>query len=110
MSDLFARAMSKADAFAEAKAAIGWMRETYPFLHDILAGCRGSNGGVDRSPGSVRLFTNGGELKAEVTGMEWVMRGYLVIPKGDLTMALIEKELAEGRIGWSAKTERKPTY
>jgi hypothetical protein len=110
MSDLFARAMTKGDVFVEASNAVGWMKDVYPFLHQVLAGNHGSNGAVDRHPGSVRLFTNGGELKAEVTGMDWVMRGYLVIPKGFLTVELIEKELAEGRVGWSAKTERKPTY
>lgn len=106
MSDLFARAMSKGDPHEEAEKAIGWMKSTLPYLHDVLAGCRPTPTTPARLPGSVRLFSNGGELKAEVTGAEWVMRGYLLIPHGILTVEAIEGELAAGRIGWSAKTER----
>jgi len=115
MSDLFARAMTKGDPWEESRKAVGWMRETYPFLHDVLVGSPPSVTLAQRLPGSVRMFTNGGELKAEITGAEWVMRGYLVLPRGVLTIEAIEKELSEGKIGWSAKTEqtnslRKPSY
>jgi len=110
MSDLFSRAMEKSDGIAEAQKACSKIKEKFPYLHDILAGFRGTNGKSDRNPGSVRIFSNGGELKAEVTGKEWVMRGYLLLPEGNLSFENIEAELAAGKIGWSANTERKIPY
>jgi len=115
MSDLFARAMMKGDPFAEAKKAVGHLKERFPMIHDVLAGYTASNGVVDRMPGSIRLFTNGGALKVEVTGQDWLMKGYLVIPQGLLTFEAIEAELAAGNIGWTAKHEQpnsktKPPY
>ena len=106
MPDMFSRAMSKDDPFDQARAAIEWMKLVYPCLHDVLAGYRSNGTGIDRLPGSLRLFTNGGELKAELTGPDWLMRGYLVVPKGLLTIEAIEEEIKAQRIGWSVKTER----
>lgn len=106
MSDLFSRAMSKGDPYEEASKAVSELKSAFPYLHDVLAGSKANGSGVDRLPGSLRLFTNGGELKAEITGQEWIMRGYLLIPKGLLTFEAIEAELAAGRIGWTVKTER----
>lgn len=106
MSDLFGRAMVKGDPYAEAKKAVGHLKDRFPMIHDVLAGYSASNGVVNRMPGSIRIFTNGGFLKAEVTGQEWLMKGYLVLPHGLLSFEEIETELAAGNIGWSAKTER----
>jgi len=110
MSDLFSRVMEKGDTIAEAQAACVKIKEKFPYLHDILAGFRGTNGKSDRNPGSVRIFTNGGEIKAEVTGREWVMRGYLILPEKNLSFEAIEAELAAGKIGWATNTERKLPY
>jgi hypothetical protein len=106
MSDLFRRAMERGDAYAEAGKAVSEIKSRFPYLHDLLAGCRKTGDGVDRLPGSLRIFCNGGEIKGEVTGPEWIMRGYLIVPQGVLSFEAIESELAAGRIGWSVKTER----
>jgi hypothetical protein len=110
MADLFARAMSKGDTYEEAAKACDWLKEGYPYLHDVLCGHKPSKDGVPRLPGSVRIFTNGGELKCEITGQEWLMRGYLVLPPGVLTIEAIEDQLKSGQIGWAVKTERKASY
>lgn len=115
MSDLLSRAMSKGDPWDEASKAVGWLKENFPFLHQVLAGQREKEKVVAALPGSVRLFSNGGELKAEITGPEWVMKGYLVLPKEVTILENLEKELADGRIGWTVKTDKvnslgKPTY
>lgn len=110
MGSLFDKAMGGGDLYEEAYKVCTKFREEFPQLADIIGGSKGKSGVVDRSPGSVRLFANGGELKAEITGTEWVMRGYLVIPQGVPCFISIEKELAAGRIGWGTKTERKNRY
>lgn len=106
MSDLLTRAMSSADPWDEAAKAISWLEKPFPNLHSLLAGRREKDKVMAVLPGSVRLFSNGGELKAEFTGPEWIMKGYLVLPKEVTILESIETELSEGRIGWSVKGER----
>lgn len=106
MSDLLSRAMSSADPWDEAAKAISWLETPFPNLHSLLAGRREKDKVMAVLPGSVRLFSNGGELKAEFTGPEWIMKGYLVLPKEVTVLESIEIELAAGRIGWSVKGER----
>lgn len=115
MSDLFSRAMEKEDSFEQAAMAVKGIKKQFPYLHDVLAGARANGSGVDRSPGSLRLFTNAGTLKAEISGREWIMRGYLVLPEGVLSIEAIEETLKSGKIGWSVASEprdssKKPTY
>lgn len=106
MSDLLNRAMSSADPWQEAAKAISWLEREFPNLHTLMSGRPEKEKQVAVLPGSVRLFTNGGELKAEFTGPEWIMKGYLVLPKEVTILENMEKELAAGRIGWSVKGER----
>lgn len=109
MSGFLERAMLKRDSFVEGRQACLWFRESHPALYEVLAGQDGKDGGTARMPGGVRLFSNNGELKAEITGQDWVMRGYLIVPKGLLTFEALEAELAAGRIGWSPKSEQTST-
>lgn len=115
MSDLLSRAMAKVDPWDEADKAISWLKSEFPHLHQLLAGRREKEKEVAVLPGSVRLFSNGGEFKAEFTGPEWIMKGYLVLPKDFNVIENMEKELAAGKIGWSVKGEKtdslkKPSY
>lgn len=107
MGDLFRRATEKGDIFEEAEMAVRTLKTEFPHLHDLLCGKKGNGTTADRLPGSLRLFTNGGELKAEITGPEWVMKGYLIVPKEDMSFRAIEEQLSSGKIGWSVKTDRK---
>lgn len=115
MSDLFSRAMEKEDTFEQAELAVRTIKSQFPYLHDVLAGSRANGSGVARAPGSLRLFTNAGALKAEISGRDWIMRGYLVLPEGVLSIEAIEETLKSGKIGWSVASEprdssRKPAY
>lgn len=115
MADFLSRATVKGDPWSEAEVAAKFLMGNYPCLYKVLVGDRPSGQDLGRLPGSVRLFTNGGEFKAVIQGKEWLFDGYLLVPKQDNIIAGIEEELKNGRIGWSvasgqANSSKKPTY
>lgn len=115
MADFLSRATVKGDPWTEAETAVKHLIGNYPCLYKVLVGDRPSAADLGRLPGSVRLFTNGGEFKAVIQGREWLFDGYLIIPKEDNIVQGIEEELKAGRIGWSVASEqknssKKPTY
>jgi len=107
MSNLFDEAMSDADIYAEARASVEHLRELCPTLADLLGGTKGKSGVVDRSPGSVRLFSNGGRLKLEITGIDWVRKGYLLVPSEFKHFSHIESMLVNEKISWTKKAAQK---
>lgn len=107
MASIFDEAMADGDMFEEARASVEHLRENCPLLADLLGGTKGKAGVVDRSPGSVRLFSNGGVLKMEISGIEWTRVGYLVVPKEIKHFSHTEALLESAKISWSKKRERK---
>jgi len=110
MSSILDRVNMKDDPWEGAQRACAWMKDDYPETYAVLTGRPKSKDSEGVLPGSIRLFTNGGELKAVIGGKEWLMDGYIVLAHGVTILAAIEAELQQGRIGWKATTERKPSY
>jgi len=110
MSKFLQNATSEGSCFDEARAAAEHLYKDFPAVYAILTGEPASTGFIGRLPGSIRLFTNGTELKAMLSGREWVKDGYIVVPKQVDIIGGIEEELQAGRIGWSAASGQKNSY
>jgi hypothetical protein len=115
MADFLGRATGKSDPWVEAKIAAEFIQAEFPYLYQVFIGSPPNAAGISRHPGSVRIFTNGNEMKAMLSGKEWENDGYLVIPKQVNLLEGIETALEAGLIGWSKSREhlnssKKPTY
>lgn len=115
MSDMFTRAMAETDPWKDAEKGAGFLVKQFPMIAQILLGDPPTKEKTGRLPGSVRLFTNAGEIKACIQGREWLFDGYVLLPKEPNLLEALELELDAGRIGWSKSSEQKnsknkPTY
>lgn len=107
MSDLFQRATKATNVWQDARAAAGHLVDHFPLVSEVLLGSPAGDGSSGRLPGSIRVFTNGQELKACLSGREWLFDGYLVLPKEVDIITAMELELQAGRVGWSAASGQK---
>jgi len=110
MADFLSQATVKGDPWVEARQCCAGIKDLFPCLYDVLVGSPPNGAGISRFPGSVRLFTNAGELKACLSGKEWLYDGYVVIPQGDTVLEGLEKQLKAGKIGWSPAREQKDSW
>lgn len=110
MSGFLSQATVKGDPWLEAKAAAEPIRELFPCIYDTLIGSPPNGAGISRMPGSIRLFTNAGELKACLSGKDWLYDGYVVLPKDVAILQGLEEQLKAGKIGWSPAREQKDSY
>lgn len=106
MPSIFDEAMGESDLFEEARRSVDHLRPDCPLLADLLGGTKATSTSVERSPGSIRLFSNGGVLKMEISGIDWTRKGYLIVPTEITRFSLTEALLESGKISWSKKTER----
>jgi hypothetical protein len=110
MSNFLSRAGVDGNEWEEAREAAAHLRETFPQLYALFTGNepKGDIPGV--APGGVRIFTNGGQLKAMISGKNWLNVGYLDCGKELTSLADIEAALQSGAIGWKKATERTLPY
>ena len=99
--DFLSQAMSAGDARSEAMASVAPIADKFPRLAQVLMGQWNTDGTVFRSPGSVRIFTNGGRIKVCLSGQDWIYNGYVTLPEGELSLEVLEKLLAECKVDWS---------
>lgn len=105
--DFLSQATGAPDQRAEAAQAIAPIADKFPCLSRVLLGQWNDDGTVHRSPGSVRIFTNGGRIKVMLWGQDWTYNGYLTLPEGELSLEVIERMLKECKTDWSkAKSEK----
>lgn len=107
--DFLSRATGATDTFGDAREAAGYLQKPLPHIARILMGEPKVGADTARLPGSIRLFTNGTDLKACISGREWIFDGYVVLPKELDLLAALELELEAGRIGWSVVSVQKDT-
>lgn len=101
------QATGKADVWEDAKAATAELLDRFPNLVELLRGKpqKGDDPGV--YPCSVRIFSNGKQLRAQISGKEWLWDFYVDIPSGVDVLEGLENQLKAGKFGKSASTEQK---
>ena len=110
MGSFLDRATQAGDQYGDALKACEPYLSKYPCLHAILAGEKPTPTNPGREPGSVRIFTNGGEMRASIGGKNWLYTGYLELPQRVMTLADIEDALKAEKIGWKLVDVRKPSF
>ena len=101
MSDFLSGAMGVDDIKADAITAIAPIANKFPLIAQLLMGKWSDDGDVIRTPGSIRVFINGGRIKLQLTGQDWIKTGYVTMPEGVLDFEVIENMLADGKVDWS---------
>jgi len=105
--DFLSQATGSGDARAEAMAGVAPIAEKFPCIAKVLMGQWNTDGSVFRTPGAVRIFTNGGRIKVQLSGQDWNYHGYVTLPEGELSLDVLEKLLLECKVDWSkSKTEK----
>lgn len=106
---LFDKVTAGIDDRAERMKAILPFSEKLPGLCELWLGSIDASGTVNRKPGSVRIFCNGGRIKVEVNGQDWPRRGFFAVPEGELSIEFIERTLQSDVIEWVPVRDKKLT-
>lgn len=105
--DFLSQATGAGDLRAENAAAVAPIADKFPALARVLMGQWNSDGTLFRSPGSIRLFTNGGRIKVMLWGQDWTYNGFVTLPEGEISLELIEKLIIESKVDWAKAKDQK---
>lgn len=95
------------DDRAERMKAIVPYTEKYPGICELFLGSVDAAGMVNRQPGAIRLFCNGGRIKCEINGQDWTRRGFFTFPEDEISIEFIEKNITLGMIEWVNQRPKK---
>jgi len=110
MSSFLDRAITLGDEYEEAERAAKHLAEKFPCLCAVLTGIRPKGEAPGVSPGGIRIYTNGGQVKAMMSGKGWENLGYLDCGPTLTSLQDIEDALAQGKIGWKKATGQTIPY
>jgi len=100
----------KGDEYEENRAAIACWMDEFPEIAATLLGTPPLFGGTPVSPGTIRLFINGGRLKAMLSPKNSDLALYTTIDQPEHLLACLEQNLQEGKYDWKRSTERTTPY
>lgn len=110
MSSFLDNANAEVDLYDEAEKACKHLQESLPCLYAVLTGVRPQGAIPGVAPGGIRIYTNGGVLKAAISSSTWKKIGYLDCGKHLTSLVDIEAAIAEGSIAWNDPPKRNNSY
>jgi hypothetical protein len=110
MSVFSRKVNDKSDEYEENRAAIAALMDEWPEICACLLGTPPLFEGSPVAPGTIRLFMNGGRLKAMLSPKNSELALYTTIAEPEHILACLEQNLQEGKYDWKRSTERTTPY
>jgi len=110
MGNFLERATQEGNRYEEARRAAAHLQEELPCLYSVLTGIEPKGETVGLLPGSVRIYTWGGQLRAMLSGEKWENLAYLDCGPHLRTLAQIDEAIRDGNMVWKKASDRKNSY
>lgn len=110
MSSFLDRAATAGDEYEEAEKAAAHLQAAFPCVYQVLTGVRPKGELPGVAPGGIRIYTNGGQVKAMISGKGWENIGYLDCGPTLTSFKEIEDAISQGKIGWKKATGQTIPY
>lgn len=98
------------DDRADRMEAIQPIAGDFPAIAELLLGSLDASGSVNRQPGSIRIFTNAGRIKVELNGQDWIRRGFMTMPQGQMDLRVIESMIQDGKVEWVKQKKQESRF
>jgi len=110
MSVFSRKVNDKSDEYEENRASIAVLMDEFPEICATLLGTPPLFEGTPVAPGTIRLFINGGRLKAMLSPKNSDLALYTTIQHPEHLLECLESNLQEGKYDWKKSSERTTPY